>query len=658
MLMPGTMSDRDTLTETRRGGGHSQPAHSPVSFFRCRLCWRITIIVFLSILTIEALILVPSYFKRQQELLDGLAVSGLTALTLAIHEHGHAGDGAGFSFDEQSFGTQEFNLPWPLVGMHLYSSSGALLGTFGEPPDHDFEAARVGTGILARGTDASRYEVFWTSVDSNAPLAAVARLDSSHIATELRGFVWRISGLVVLISLFVCGATMMALTLIVLKPILDLRSLMLFTKERPETAGRIARKRRGWDEMGDITDAYGDLVLRLTKQYRSTLHEREQRFEDFAQAASDWFWEMDENLRFSYFSKRFAQVTGVPNHQLLGKTREETGIPDVDPEHWRKYLGDLSAHRSFRGFTHPRTMPDGTVVWLSISGKPYFDPEGNFKGYRGIGQDITRLKRFEEELRQSRDKAEQANRAKSAFLANMSHELRTPLNAVIGFSEVIESELFGPTGSPKYVGYAKDIRTSGQHLLELINDILDLSKIESGADTLIEKTISIPRLLMEVEVLVQADVHKARVSLSYRIQGDLPEIRADRRKLMQVVTNLLINAIKFTPADGEVSIEAECDPGAGHVIKITDTGIGMAPEDIPIALAPFQQVDNGLNRKYEGTGLGLPLVKAMIEMHGGTLELLSERGGGTTVVVRFPAERVVLSAPGISALARHGGQAG
>jgi len=646
--------NRDTSRDGPHGGEGERFGLGKLSLFRCRLCIRITVFVFLSILVIEACILVPSYFKRQQELLDSLMAAGLTALSSGLQVRGH-NEAAEFSFGAQGMESPAFDPVWPLVGFRLYSPSGALLGAYGEAPDPDTAAIRRKTGRPAYAADSSRYDVYWTAEDLRAPLKAVARLDSSRIDADLRSFVWRISGLVVLISLFVCSGTMAALFLTVLKPILELRSLMLLAKEHPESADQFASKRRGRDEMGDITDAYDDLVRRLTLRYRSNLREREQRFEDFAQAVSDWFWEMDENLRFSYFSERFTQVTGVPNEMLLGKTRQETGIPGVDPDLWQQHLSDLAARRPFRDFTHPRTKANGDVVWLAISGKPYFDQEGKFRGYRGIGRDITHLKRFEEDLRHSRDQAEQANRAKSAFLANMSHELRTPLNAVIGYAEVIESELLGSIGQSKYSEYAKYIRTSGWHLIELINDILDLSKIEASAFELIDETISIADLLSDVDVLIQGQAHKARVDVSYRIQDDLPHIRADARRLKQIFTNVLVNAIKFTPAHGSVSFEVACEPGVGHVVQVTDTGIGIAPEDIPAAMAPFQQVDAGLNRKYEGTGLGLPLTKALVEAHGGSLELQSESGVGTTVTLRFPADRIVTCAPSRPARAKVGG---
>ena len=247
-----------------------------------------------------------------------------------------------------------------------------------------------------------------------------------------------------------------------------------------------------------------------------------------------------------------------------------------------------------------------------------------------------------EALRLSKVQAERANRAKSEFLAAMSHELRTPLNAIIGFSEIIKDETFGPVGSTKYRDYAGDINESGQHLLGLVNDILDLSKIESGTDELQEDKIEIPEIIRSALMLVGQRAEQGGIKLELELADQLPALRADERKLKQILVNLLSNAIKFSDAGGEVALRAWCRMGSGHVFQIIDTGIGIAPEDIPKALSQFGQVDGDLNRQYEGTGLGLPLTKALVELHGGTLDLQSQVGVGTTATVRFPAERIVV----------------
>ncbi len=252
--------------------------------------------------------------------------------------------------------------------------------------------------------------------------------------------------------------------------------------------------------------------------------------------------------------------------------------------------------------------------------------------------DVTERKQVERAILRGKDEAEIANRTKSEFLANMSHELRTPLNAIIGFAEIIMDEVLGPAGNERYRDYAKDINDSGQHLLKIINDILDLSKIETGQAALCVEEIDVPEALRDSLKLIRERARSAGVDLVAEIDSQaLPKLRADRRMLKQILVNLLSNAVKFTPQGGQVTVSANCDPVAGYALMVADTGIGIALDDIPKALARFEQVDAKLDRRYEGTGLGLPLSKAFVELHGGSLELESEVGVGTTVTVRFPS---------------------
>ena len=237
--------------------------------------------------------------------------------------------------------------------------------------------------------------------------------------------------------------------------------------------------------------------------------------------------------------------------------------------------------------------------------------------------------------------AETANVAKSAFLANMSHELRTPLNAIIGFSDIMRLEALGPVGSPRYREYSNDINQAGQHLLYLINDILDISKIEAEKDELYEENLDIHKVVESAVTLVRQQAEKNSIDLKQEIEKDLPLLSADDRKLKQILINLLTNAVKFTKPGGSVAINVWCRPENGFVFQIVDTGIGITPNDIPKAMALFGQVDGDLNRKYNGTGLGLPLTKALVELHGGTLDIQSEVGTGTTVSVRIPGWRNV-----------------
>jgi signal transduction histidine kinase len=259
-----------------------------------------------------------------------------------------------------------------------------------------------------------------------------------------------------------------------------------------------------------------------------------------------------------------------------------------------------------------------------------------------VESDVTDLMQHEAALRRAKDEAETANRAKSDFLAMMSHELRTPLNAIIGFADVMRAGTFGAVPT-RYQEYLKDIADSGHHLLQIITDILDMSKLEAGKAALSESLCNLPAIIRRCQRLIAHHAERGRVSVEARLVPGLPALWADEVKLRQIILNLLSNAVKFTGAQGHVLITAwdlgPDEASGGLAIQIADDGIGMPTDSIPIALSPFRQLDNNLARKYEGTGLGLPLSKGLVELHGGTLELESAVGVGTTVTVRLPASR-------------------
>jgi PAS domain S-box-containing protein len=257
--------------------------------------------------------------------------------------------------------------------------------------------------------------------------------------------------------------------------------------------------------------------------------------------------------------------------------------------------------------------------------------------------DITERKSVEVDLRRAKDEAELASRSKTEFLANMSHELRTPLNAIIGFSDILAGQIFGAIGDPRYADYARDIRDSGLHLLNLINDVLDVSKVEFGKVELIEESVDILAVTRSCMRLMRDRAHVAGVSLVHRLPPGLLPLQGDSRRLKQILLNLLSNAVKFTPSGGRVIIDVSY-AADGFRLVVKDTGIGIAAEDLGTALRPFGQIDSRLARKYQGTGLGLPLARSMAELHGGRLELDSKPGHGTIATLWLPPRRI-LSAP-------------
>ncbi|WP_299394910.1 PAS domain S-box protein [Pelagibius sp.] len=656
---------------------------------------------------------------------------------------------------------------------------------------------------------------------------------------------------------------------------------------KAELAEELARLRQRVEEVERLEDDHARAL--------SALRDSEERLRGFAAAASDWFWEMDADLRLCYVSERLKETTGVDPDEVIGKSRLQLGSGDTDEEKWNAHLADLRAHRPFRDFRYVYAMADGSRQYWSISGVPLFDDNANFLGYRGTGRnlteeyqarrmafeaqdlllqavesftaavalfdaedrlllfnesylafhtaatetigpgmtfeeliriqirhglipaafgreedwvaermerhrnpreefeversdgkwlrvreerttnggifmtatditetktieraeqeirdrlravidhlpaglslknqdgqymlvnqqfrdvyglgatqllgespfdyfrhdeaevfraqdwmvlktgvpmevetevtrgdggkvfvmitrfpvldssgaaigvggihvDITEMKEKEKQLRLARDDAERANRAKSTFLANMSHELRTPLNAIIGFSEIMEQGLFGPIGNEHYREYAEDIRRSASHLLSIISDILDLSKIEAGRMELHEEPIDIAAVVESCLTIVKETAANGGLKLQATLPKDLPQLVADKRSIRQILLNLLSNAIKFTPVGGSVSAEAVLEQGGTFALVVRDSGIGMAEEEIDLVLQPFGQVESVHTRSHDGTGLGLPITKSLAEMHGGQMVVTSTVGEGTEITVRFPANRVL-----------------
>lgn len=371
------------------------------------------------------------------------------------------------------------------------------------------------------------------------------------------------------------------------------------------------------------------------------LAESEARFRGFALTSSDWFWETDERHRFTYLSDGI-RAFGHDPASCIGRSRMEFAA-DTGSEvaKWQEHFAMLDRHEPFRDFIYTRKIDEQTQYTGSVSGDPFFDPSGRFLGYRGTARDITKQVLAERSLRDAKDLAEAANLAKSRFLANVSHELRTPLNAILGFSEMLERGLAGPV-QPKQQEYAGLVHQSGQHLLNIINDILDLAHVDSGKFELRDESGVDPWRIIAACVSLMSDrADGAALRLSTEIEDHLPLLVADPTRLKQILLNLISNAIKFTNPGGSVLVTGRHATEGGVAFAVCDTGLGMTPEEIDIALEPFGQVDARLARQREGTGLGLPLARRLAELHGGFLQIDSEKGRGTTVTATLPAARAM-----------------
>jgi len=388
--------------------------------------------------------------------------------------------------------------------------------------------------------------------------------------------------------------------------------------------------------------------------------EAESRLKDAIDNISEAFVLWDADNRLVMCNAKYQQFHSLPASVCVPKTKYED-LARAAKEPIVRQRVPVSGDGS-EGTTLEVQIEDGR--WLQINERRTKDG-----GFVSVGTDITALKKHEERLLESerelmnsvrdlqksrmtleqqsqrmaeladkysreKTRAEAANRSKSEFLANMSHELRTPLNAIIGFSEIMEQEFFGPLGKPKYMDYARDIHRSGQYLLDVISDILDMSKIEAGKVQIEPQEVNLASLIEEALRIVSPRAQEGAVSISVEVARDL-SISADKRALKQVLINLLANAVKFTPEHGRVTVTAARSDSFTR-IRIVDTGIGIPPADIGKLGRPFEQVENQFTKTKSGSGLGLAISRSLVEMHGGRLEIESEVGAGTVVIILLP----------------------
>ena len=394
------------------------------------------------------------------------------------------------------------------------------------------------------------------------------------------------------------------------------------------------------DEAGVITHYVAvEEDISEIKALQHRLGRSEERYRGASEASLDGLFILDavRDGAGEVVDFRFVEANGAGS-AMLGRAREEVVgrlLSEVLP--LARAKGFFDKYR--RVFLHREALDeqfevDETMalpIWIHHTVVPLAD------GIAITSRNVTELKRYEAALMAARSAAEDANAAKSIFLATMSHELRTPLNAILGFSELIRDQAFGPVGIQRYAEYANDIHASGQHLLDLITSILDISKIEAGKLELDLRRLDLRQPLEQCLHLIGPRAESLGLSLAEAFDPALPEIRADERAVRQMVLNLLSNAVKFTPAGGTVTLRVVADGPDWVEISVSDTGIGIPEDQVERVMRPFEQLDNSYTRGAGGTGLGLALVKALADLHGGTVYLASKLQQGTTVSIRLPA---------------------
>jgi PAS domain S-box-containing protein len=367
----------------------------------------------------------------------------------------------------------------------------------------------------------------------------------------------------------------------------------------------------------------------------------EASYHAFVDGAIEGFFRTTRDGHYLIANPALARIYGYESpDQLCTELTDIAASLYVDPKRREEFKAEMTANRIVQDFVSQIRRRDGSIIWIAENARVVTDEDDQFLFYEGTVEDITLQRESEEAMRRALAETHEAARAKAAFLAAMSHELKTPLNAVIGFSDLMRQELFGPIGEERYKSYIGDIHDNGKHLLAMINDILDLSRVEGHLIDLDEQPVSIADAAAAArDTVLQTRKHAAPISIA--IVQDLPPVRADEKRLQQILVHLLSNAAKFTPPAGKIRVSASRASDRGLVIEIADSGIGMAPDQVQQALEPFKQLDNRIARKFEGVGLGLPLASALCRLHGAKLTVSSERGRGTTVRVHFPVERVI-----------------
>lgn len=406
-----------------------------------------------------------------------------------------------------------------------------------------------------------------------------------------------------------------------------------------------AVSRRGSDGrveriVGAVTDISDRKTIELQlKAANAVIEEKNQQIQVALDNISQGLALFDSDDRLMLFNRRYRELYRMDGTMRVGVTRRALMEASIAAGNFTPEEAATVIRRTLQGgasgLRHVvHRLTDGTVIEVTTTQLP---GGGTVATYT----DVTPREHREQEMRAARDAAEAANRAKSAFLANMSHELRTPLNAVIGFSDVMKAEMFGPLGSENYISYASDIHASGQLLLDLINDILDISKIEAGKAEVAEEVFDLHEVVEASILLCREQAAASSLVLRARVATDLPRLRGDSRYVRQILLNLVSNAVKFTPGGGRVTVCVWREPQGGIVLAVADTGIGIPEKMQTRVFEPFFQVQSDLAREYQGTGLGLSLVKGLTELHGGRVEVTARRRRGTIFRVRLPAYRNV-----------------
>lgn len=393
---------------------------------------------------------------------------------------------------------------------------------------------------------------------------------------------------------------------------------------------------KGLRVVGTMTD------IEKRRRAESALRDAERRYRAIVENSISGIYQISPEGSFIGANPAMAELLGYNSPEdLVAEIGDVFQQLYARPEERRALVDKLMLEGRVTGVETEIFRRDGTRLWVIENLRVARDEKGRLTHYEGNMWDITERRRAEEAMQQARLQAEISSRSRMEFLANMGHELRTPLNAVIGFSEIIKDEVMGPVGVEAYKEYAKDIYNSGNALMKVIGEILEVSRIETGNRELNISSFSLQKSVQSCLAIMGSRIEKAGVDVQVDLPEDLPHLVAEELGFKQILLNLLSNAVKFTPKGGQITLAAHMEPSGEMVIDVTDTGIGMTAEEVEKAMQPFGQVQTALSRDNAGTGLGLTIVESLVRLHGGHFRLISQKDVGTTARVVLPAARVM-----------------
>ena len=403
-----------------------------------------------------------------------------------------------------------------------------------------------------------------------------------------------------------------------------------------------------WLSIKPYSDKKRELIDNLTKIQAELLEaNKELKFQQYALNKHAIVSITDVQGKITYANDKFCEISGYSRDELLGENHRILSSGNHSKEFFTDLWETIAKGKTWQGEIENKTKT-GSSYWLSATIVPYLNSRGKPIRYLAIRRDITKQKEVTNNLafrtlseQEARVQAEEANEAKSRFLASMSHDLRTPLNAIIGFSDMMKTEAFGVLGHSKYKEYANDINNSGALLLNMINDILDIAKVEAGKYELHEEALNLKNVIDGSISQLALAAQSANLKINTEIPPHMPSLFGDRRIVIQMLNNLLSNAIKFTPEAGVITVRAFVDDSKNLLaIEVADTGIGFNKDDVKRLMDPFVQIDNSYTRRHKGTGLGLHLCKNFMELFGGKFMIESEKGVGTKASLLFPKYRI------------------